>query len=150
MELHPRSNLHILEVLVDCLPHVVYIISTVSILHHLHREMYFLVERVSMIKGIVFWDVVIDFNSKSYSRLIGPTARNVLDRITTASHHDSRKCVFKHKVETPSVPFHTHVELSELVMAQAVRPELHYKCVRPVFGHHSRHHILKKVIEIVV
>ena len=87
MELDTRGSFYLLYVLEHLLSYVVYFLCCVFVFGLTDWVMDLLVETVSVVVLIVFWNVVVYLHPESYSCFIGPTSRYILDGVATSSHH---------------------------------------------------------------
>lgn len=90
VELNPRGTFQISQSVKNSLPQVIDIIVRVLVLHDLYGEMDLLVVAIPRNEGIVFGNIIVDFDAQGHSRLVCPTSRHVLDSITSTPHHQRR------------------------------------------------------------
>lgn len=150
VNLETGSPLNVPHVLSYLGSNVVKFSLRVLVLHVADRKVDLLVKTITVNKLIVFWNLSVDLNAQGYSSLVCPTAGDIFYGVSSPTHHDCGQVEPQHIVETSSVALHTHVELSQLIVAETVCSQLDYQSMRPVLSHHGPHHCSKQFIVLVI
>lgn len=98
MKLHSWSRLNILYVLEYCFPNIVHFIRSITILNSFDRKMNLLVEGITREVGVVFWDIIVNLDTKTYPCLVGPAARYIFNCVPSSPNHYCRQSKSKHQI----------------------------------------------------
>lgn len=93
VDLHARGPFNLPYMLQHFHPDIVKITIAVFVLDYSHWKVYLLIEVVAREVLVMFRDIIIDFNPQSHTCLIGPASRDILDCISSTSHHNRRQTV---------------------------------------------------------